>query len=390
MNRIASLVVTAAFGLAIVMIAQAGETTPCSKSAASASNASAKSGCCSKSKTTEPTSVATTASATSIDADESGCVIKASIERAMKMLPQMAYKVGDKTTACAMSAKSQASSSGDSIVYVVNGEEIGCRMSAMNKLADAINADVEKLANVVAVVDDEVIYCRETAAKVAADKKVSPHYLVAGVEFDCPKKAAWMSERVASKIKEIRSSDGCCAKSGATATTASVKVEGCCGKGECAKCAGAKAKADAETAVITSATTSGCDKSKATASTASAKSTGCCKSSASASTASDKSEGCCKSAAEIAAGKGCGSKGGCAKAAAAVASNDTPCGSKDKADAKVASADAGCPKAQAALASVAVAEADGDETPALSRAKRMIRDIVEYVVQENGRTSEAS
>lgn len=373
MKRIASLALTAAFGLAVVMIAQAGETAPCAKSAAKASSVAAKSGCCSKSKS----AAAMTASAT-----ESDCAINASVERAMKMLPHMAYKVGDKITACPMSAKAQATTSGESVVYVVNGEETGCKKTAMNKLADAINADMDKLANVVSVVDDEVIYCRETAAKVAAEKNVSPRYMVAGVEFDCPKKAAWMAERVASKIKELGSSDGCCSKSTAKAATASAQGAGCCGKADCdkadceskcdgkcadkdcsgcSKCEGAKAKADGKSAVVASAKVD-----------------------------SDKEKGCCKSAAEIAAGKGCGSKGGCAKAAAVAASQGKPCGSKDKSAAKVASADGGCPKAQAAAASVAVADADGEDTPALTRAKRMIRDIVEYVVRENGRTSETS
>ncbi|MCB9849920.1 MAG: hypothetical protein H6817_04370 [Phycisphaerales bacterium] len=247
--------------------------------------------------------------------------VDTAVDRVMESLPKMTYKVGDTETCCSKMAAAKSAEIGAPVQYVVAGETYASREEAMNKLAEAIQAELPKVATVSHVVDGESLSCPKAAAALAAEHHSKVAHLVAGVEFDCPHAAQSVADSLAAKLKE---SNGCakafaanCAKSGgcsksAAAATASAKEGGCCSK------------------------------SKAAAETASAKEAG----------------GCSKSA------------GGCSKAAAATASAETGgCCKKAKAAAEAA--------AQTASAEPVVE--DVEETPQLANAKLLVREIVEFV-----------
>ncbi len=310
-------------------------------------------------------------------------IVETGVERVMNQLPQMTYMVGEVETKCGYSAASQAKSSGKPVSYLVAGSSYNCKVTAMNKLAEAMKAELAKTASVSPSVAGSCYHCPMAAAAMAKQKNTEVRYMVAGVEFECEKKAQSVADRLAAKMKEcgaatasskpcsksaaIASSKPCskaagsspCSKSAAKVASARADGKGCCKTG-CAKAAagGAPCAKSAEAAVASAK--GGCSKSK-DAQTASAKGSGCSKSKAAAAqTASAKSSGCSKGKtngdAVVAAAKstetstlklGCCKKGKAPEAAAQVASKD--------------------------------AEATSEDTPELARAKQMVREIVEFV-----------
>ncbi|HRX86001.1 MAG TPA: hypothetical protein P5572_13360 [Phycisphaerae bacterium] len=206
---------------------------------------------------------------------ENGAVDQ-SVEQVMASLPKMTYRVGSMDTPCPNAARAAAEKTGEPIQYVVNGEAYSCHKTAMNKLAEQIQAELPQLAKVTHVVDGESLGCPKAAAKLAADHHSTVKHMVAGVSFDCPNQAQQVADSLAAKLA---SSHGCakafaegCAKDGvamggchkaaeAKAMTASATEHksGCCGK------------KSAEAKVASAEKTGGCSKSKeAAAQTASA------------------------------------------------------------------------------------------------------------------------
>jgi len=165
----------------------------CSKAAAvpakaEAKTASSKSGCDSSCKSAD-------------------YCVEASMARAMKILPQMTYKVGDLETPCSKTAQAKSQEMGMPVQYVVAGETYGCKIAAMNKLADLIESDVTALTEVCPTVGGEPMHCATTAAKVAAEKHAMMKYSVAGVQFDCPKHAQAVADKLTAKLDELRNGD---------------------------------------------------------------------------------------------------------------------------------------------------------------------------------------
>ncbi|GJM27241.1 MAG: hypothetical protein DHS20C16_36560 [Phycisphaerae bacterium] len=316
-----------------------------------------------------------------------GDIVEAGVERYMKQLPQMTYKVGDKETQCGYSAASLAKASGSSVAYLVGGSSFECKKSAMNKLASLMEAELANSAAVKTSVAGECYHCPMTAAAMAKKNNTQIKYMVAGIEFDSQKEASTVADRLAAKMKEFGAttvsgttpcaktaastapcsksagSTAPCSKSAKVAST-SAKSKGCC-KGEgCAKAAAGGVPCDKSAEAATASATGGCSKSK-DAKTASAKG-GCSKSKAAANAkvASADAKGCCKDKAK-------------AKANAVVASADAPANSTLKLGC--------CSKKKtgeaAKVAQVASkdTEATSEDTPELARAKQMVREIVEFV-----------
>lgn len=316
---------------------------------------------------------ATTASAVTAD----GAVVNEGVDQVMATLPKMTYRVGSVDTPCAQTAAATAAKTGEPVQYVVAGEAYGCRQTAMDKLAEAIQGQVPQLAKVVHVVDGEALNCAESAAKLAAERKSNVKHLVAGVSFDCPQHAQQVADRLAAKLA---SSHGCakafkegCSKDGEAATASAT---GGCSKSKGAEAATASAGGCSKShgAAAATASTGGCSKSHGaeaaeakTASTTEVKG-GCCSKSkgADAETASATTGGCTKSAGAEAKTAAAGeAKGGCC--------------SKAKAAAQTAAADA------KETTTTVTAEAAGEETPQLANAKLLVREIVEFVA--NSRNS---
>ena len=385
MKRAAILSLSAVLVACLAISAQAVAVKPCCKSAATATTTSdgARTGPCGRC----PKSAAR-AGAGAVASNDLDARTQSSIARAMKLLPQLSYKVGDVTTACPVAAKAQSEQSGEPIVYVVNDEQTRCRKSAMDKLAAAINSEMSRLASVVTVVDDQVIACPKAAAKLAAEKSVTPRYMVAGVEFDSVTKARVAAAHLVARFKNLSGSDHPCCASAAGQTASASK--GC----------GRKASFAAGAKTASGAGCGKCPKAQAAAAAKTASGAGCGKC-PKARAASSTSSGapCGKSKATAAA----------VKTVAATAPTDKPCGKscdkpcgKSKAaaaktDGQAAAGKPCCPKSKSARATGAIVAsrttADGtsgdhpagdpDETEALIRAKRMIRDIVEFVVQDS-------
>lgn len=328
---------------------------------------------------------------------------EAAVARAMKMLPQMTYKVGDLETPCCYTAKKASEASGSAILYMVGDDGYSCKKTAMDKLAEKMKADMPKLAQVVSSVDGEQVHCFIQASAIASEKNTKVKYLLAGVEFDCRDSAGAVAAKVTEKLKAegiacdgkavtasaycSKTSDASCC---ATAKTAS--ASGCGSKEKDAKTASAsdgccpKSKA----AAVAAASSGGCDKSKAEAATASATEGGCSKSKAEAATASATEGGCSKSKAATASAGGCdkskaeaatasATEGGCSKSKAAAATASAGGCSKSKAEGAVATvAGDKATIAEHFAADPAAAEAL-EETEELARAKQMVRQIVDFV-----------
>lgn len=265
----------------------------------------------------------------SVASAQAGDVVEQGFALVMESLPRMTYRVGDLETPCCKTAREASAKSNTPIQYVVAGETYSCRKTAMDKLAEQIQAETPNLAKVVHVVDGEVLTCEKSAAKLAAERHATVKHMVAGVSFDCPHHAQQVADKLAAKLA---SSHGC----------AKAFAEGC--SKPCATAAGK----------------SGCDKGAATAS---AKTGGCSKG-ADAAVASAKAEGCTKSkAGEAKTASATEVKGGCcskSKAGAAAVATTEP---------------------QKSEVTEVAAEADTEETEQLANAKLLVREIVAFVAQ---------
>ncbi len=300
-------------------------------------------------------------------------IVEAGVERVMSQLPQMTYKVGEVETKCGYSAASEAKSSGNSMSYLVAGSSYNCKVTAMNKLAEAMKAELASAANVTPSVAGSCYHCPMAAAAMAKQKNTEVKYMVAGIEFDCADKARAVSDKLAAKMKDCgaatASATPCSKTAGSSPCSKSAKVasakadgKGCCKTG-CAKAAsgGAPCAKSAEAAVASAK--GGCSKSK-DAQTASVKSSGCSKAKAAATAQAASTKGCCKDKAKAAA-----------VVAAAESTEPTTlklgcCKKKAGEDTKA--------KVAAQVASTET-ETASEDTPELARAKQMVREIVEFV-----------
>jgi hypothetical protein len=235
----------------------------------------------------------------------------------------------------------------------------------MDKLAELITAELPKVTQVAHVVGDEVLHCPNSAAKLAADKKIEAKVMLAGVEFDDAAKAQVVADKLAAKMKESHGCSKAFAAGGCDKAAKTAGHEGGCDKS--AKTAGDKAAGcdsyKAKQAAIAAA--GGCDKAK----TAGASKGGCDKAAKTAS--AEGKSGCCADKAKTA---GVASEGGCDKAAKAAqtAGAKSGCGA-DK---------AGCCPEQAKTAGHTAQTASADEaelTPALANARELVKQIVEFV-----------
>lgn len=314
-------------------------------------------------------------------------VVEVGVARVMKQLPQMTYKVGDMETPCGYTAASQAKASGASVAYLVEGSSYDCKVSAMNKLAELMKAELASAATVAPSVAGSCYHCPMAAAAMAKQNNTEVKYMVAGIEFDSPEKARTVADQLAAKMKEFgattasatapcsKTSTAPCSKTAgssapcnksAQVASASAKSKGCCKDG-CAKAAAGGAPCAKSAEAVTASATGGCNKSKdaqhakdaltakdAQTASATATSKGCCKDKDKAKAvvaSAEKTEpatltlGCCKK------------KTGSEAQATEVVSKETEATQVVSNDAEVAS----------------------EDTPELARAKQMVREIVEFV-----------
>ncbi|HNO79621.1 MAG TPA: hypothetical protein PKN33_16345 [Phycisphaerae bacterium] len=298
-------------------------------------------------------------------------MVEAGVARVMDQLPQMTYKVGDMETRCGYTAASKAKETGSSVSYLVAGSTYNCKVTAMNKLAEAMEAELASTASVAPSVAGSCYHCPMAAAAMAKQKNTQVKYMVAGIEFDSEQEAQAVAEKLAARMHDFgamtASAKAPCSKSaGSTApctksaqvASATAKSKGCCKDG-CAKAAAGGAPCDKSAEAATASAKGGCTKSKE-AQTASAE--GGCTKSKEAQTASAKG-GCCKDK---------------AKAAAVVAAAEPKepttitldcCKKKTGTEAKTETV------TQVASTDVEASE----DTPELARAKQMVREIVEFV-----------
>lgn len=340
-------------------------------------------------------------------------IVETGVARVMDQLPQMTYKVGDMETRCGYTAASKAKETGSSVSYLVAGSSYNCKVTAMNKLAEAMEAELASTASVAPSVAGSCYHCPTAAAAVAKQKNTQVKYMVAGIEFDSKQEAQAVADKLAGKMKEFGamtasakapcsksagSSAPCTKSAGSTApcsksaevASATAKSKGCCKDG-CAKAAAGGAPCDKSAEAATASTKGGCTKSK-DAQTASAK--GGCTKSKEAQTASAKG-GCCKDKAKAAA-QVASAEGGCTKSkeAQTASAKGGCCKDKAKAAAVVAAAEPTKPttitldcckkKGKDAktetVTQVASTDTEASEdTPELARAKQMVREIVEFV-----------
>jgi len=316
-------------------------------------------------------------------------IVEAGVTRVMDQLPQMTYKVGDMETRCGYTAASKAKATGDSVTYLVAGSTYNCKVTAMNKLAESMKAELASAAVVSPSVAGSCYRCPTAAAAMAKQKNAQIKYMVAGIEFDSEQEARTVADKLAAKMKEFgattasasapctktaastapcsktAASTAPCSKS-ATVASATAKSKGCCKDG-CAKAAAGGAPCAKSAEAVTASAKGGCSKSKdaKVASADAAKSKGCCKdkATAAAQTASAKGKSCCKDKSKAAA-----------VVAAAEPTKPTTltldcCKKKTGKEAKAEAV------TQVASNDTEVTE----DTPELARAKQMVREIVEFV-----------
>lgn len=128
--------------------------------------------------------------------------------------PAMLAKVGDTVMGCRMTAAKMAKESGDSIVFVVAGEEFKSEAKAMSALADASEEFIGQFVAISCVVDGKLIRCGESCDEA---------------------KKAW-GESVKTASCGSKADGGDCCKKGETKTA---KAGGdCCKKGKTVKANG--------------------------------------------------------------------------------------------------------------------------------------------------------
>jgi len=101
----------------------------------------------------------------------------------MASLPTMKYRVGEETTECSRHAASLAAKNGGKINYVVADATLTDEGEAYAKLASLIDEESKSLQTVQYSVAGEQMYCPQSAKKMAAEKKTTVAYRVAGFDF---------------------------------------------------------------------------------------------------------------------------------------------------------------------------------------------------------------
>ncbi len=156
------------------------------------------------------------------ECDSEQCSSTCSMTKAMEDLPQMVYKVGDETTACACSAKSLAKEHGQEILYVVMEQEYADQSEAMVALADAteqfVNAFAEPHTCSVSgttTIAGQKMKCSTTAGNLAALVKeamdeVHMVYKVGEEECSCPNQAAALAEESDEKTTYLVGGESTC------------------------------------------------------------------------------------------------------------------------------------------------------------------------------------
>jgi hypothetical protein len=259
-------------------------------------------------------------------AQQSGDTVDAAVNRVVAELPKMTYRVGEFETNCPHAAQAKSEETKTPVSYVVAGETFGCKVAATNKLAELWNAKLPEVTQVAYRVNDETMHCPKAAAAAAEAKHAKVQPVVAGVDFDCPEKAQAVADRLAAKMKEFGATT-------ASASAGEAKTGGCGKHAEEAKTASAEATTKSEVTTVKA---------------------GCCKG---------------KAAAAAAAGQ-TASTGGCGKHAEEAKTASAEVAAKTEGATK-----AGCCKGNCMMA-------DGEDTPAMASAKKMVRQVVEFVVAQ--------
>jgi len=121
------------------------------------------------------------------------------VAEVMKSLPHMTYKVADESTPCPDAAAALvAKTEGAKIEYVVGEDTFCSKDQAQARLATLLDKATTGLLEVGYSVDGECVKCPHAAQGIAAEKKSTVKYRVAGVDFSSKEHA----EKAIAKARE--------------------------------------------------------------------------------------------------------------------------------------------------------------------------------------------